>query len=704
VVEVTLTDTDAISTPDRMVTFTTPLYTIGSQTNPSPGWTHVALTFDKPSGRATLMVNGRVVAERVIAPIRTYNSPQVPVPFTPATSGNFYLGYRPSGSYSGPRFRGAVDEFTVYDRALNEAEVRSIHLVGSSGKCSPPPPACLAAIPEIVGWWRGESNTLDSVQDNHVTIFPPSKPVTTSYAPGRIGTAFRFLGSDHLQANASPSLDVGTGPGLTLEAWINPSQFRPQPIIEWNSGNGSMGVNLSYSSTGGVGTMELNLVDATGTFHQLFTPLNTVSYNAWLHVAATYDKASGMATIYYNGQLITNRVVGSFTPRTSSSLYFGYRPPGAYPGSGGRFVGSMDEMAICGRALAADEIRAAYRNRIGKCTEPPVIVEHPVSRRVNAGTPVLIGGVVTGNPLLRYQWFKDGIVLPGVADPALDISSAEELHQGLYAFTVSNPFGMAVSSNALLLVNYPPVADASRTLPLVISPNNTHATVVLDGSLTTDPDDDPLSYQWLSTFNSQRSTLNATDAVSVVILPVGSHVIDLVVDDGLLTDTNTITVDVITPAQAVENLVQAVQDADLQHRQNLIAILSAALASIDRSNPTAAINQLQAFQNQVIAQVAPLDSALAAQFVQQAQEIIDILESGMIDGPGHGHLAAKAANGKVSIEFSGSASRIYLIEASKDMVHWQRIGVARHRGNGRFEFGDAPAPGQPWRFYRVVVP
>ena len=75
----------------------------------------------------------------------------------------------------------------------------------------------------------------------------------------------------------------------------------------------------------------------------------------------------------------------------------------------------------------------------------------------------------------------------------------------------------------------PPVADATATIPLVISVNNSNATVVLDGSLSSDPEGDPLQYYW---FVNNAATASATGVVAVVVLPVGTNSITLSVSDG----------------------------------------------------------------------------------------------------------------------------------------------------------------------------
>jgi hypothetical protein len=138
------------------------------------------------------------------------------------------------------------------------------------------------------------------------------------------------------------------------------------------------------------------------------------------------------------------------------------------------------------------------------------------------------------------------------------------------------------------------------------------------------------------------------------------------------------------------------------------ATLAAAIASIDRSNPMAAINQLQAFQNQVRAQVAPLDAALADTFIQAAQQAIDALSGGNTNPGGHAQgrftSLTRQPGGRAQLHFSGEAGRRYIIEASTNLTDWEMIGVAAGEADGSFGFEDARSAMFPSRFYRVLAP
>jgi len=246
-------------------------------------------------------------------------------------------------------------------------------------------------------------------------------------------------------------------------------------------------------------------------------------------------------------------------------------------------------------------------------------------------------------------------------------------------------------------VNQPPIADASATVPLVISPNSTNAQVVLDGSRSSDPDGDPLYYLW---YKAGAPAPIATGMVAVVTLPVGINALELAVDDGMATNRQAFTVEVITIVEALERLRAKVR-AEVAIPQPLVATLSAAIASVERGSLISAINQLQAFQNQVRAQVAPYDPALAQQLIRAAQEIIDLLDGGRHRPHRQFTRVERLDPGKVRMELAVESTARHVIEASTNLVDWELIGVAAERFDGMFEVTDPAGAGMPARFYRI---
>ncbi len=161
---------------------------------------------------------------------------------------------------------------------------------------------------------------------------------------------------------------------------------------------------------------------------------------------------------------------------------------------------------------------------------------------------------------------------------------------------------------------------------IVIAVDNTNGCVVLDGTMSSDPDGDPLTYSWLTDLDGDGTKeLIATGAVATNCLPVGTHDICLVVNDGQCSATNLITVDVLTPCQAEGFLILLVQNSTLtrQAQRPLISSLKAACASFEGGGLTSGVGQLGAVQNKVRAQLSATDPTLAQELIDGTQAIID---------------------------------------------------------------------------------
>jgi hypothetical protein len=286
----------------------------------------------------------------------------------------------------------------------------------------------------------------------------------------------------------------------------------------------------------------------------------------------------------------------------------------------------------------------------------------------------------------------------------LPAGSPEHSHPTIRArgFVAGAFNGSSWSVESSIRVNLRPLADASATPRLVISENGTNATVVLNGSLSADPENDPLQYGWLEIGSPH---LFGSNVISPVTLSLGGHAIRLVVSDGELSATNDVVVEIISEGEALERLL-AVVNEHVPRPQLLAATLRAAAAAIERNNFIAAINQLQAFQNQVRAQVAPYDPVLAARLIDSARTIVTAL-NGHANPHGEQHARFSSIqrqnNGHMHLKFSAEPGRTHIIEASIDLEHWEPIGVAREL-NDSFGFEDTEAARFTTRFYRITSP
>src|SRR5690349_414508 len=107
----------------------------------------------------------------------------------------------------------------------------------SSPPCAPMPSG-------LAGWWKGEDTTLDAVSGTNAVI-----QGHLTFGTGEVGQAFLFNGVDaDLQIQGSTNLDVGAGPGLTIETWILPTNSAQESVLlEWNDGSGFIGTQFALA-------------------------------------------------------------------------------------------------------------------------------------------------------------------------------------------------------------------------------------------------------------------------------------------------------------------------------------------------------------------------------------------------------------------------------------------------------------------------
>lgn len=135
----------------------------------------------------------------------------------------------------------------------------------------------------------------------------------------------------------------------------------------------------------------------------------------------------------------------------------------------------------------------------------PNIIGQPVSQSTSAGQTPSFSVSATGIPDPTYQWYKNGVAIPGATNATLAFTPVVRTNAGNYSVIVSNASGTMTSSNASLTYtgNVAPVVGPSFIMGAVVGVPVT--VQIIGGKFSpTDADGDPL------TITSVGGALNGT--------------------------------------------------------------------------------------------------------------------------------------------------------------------------------------------------
>jgi DNA-binding beta-propeller fold protein YncE len=119
----------------------------------------------------------------------------------------------------------------------------------------------------------------------------------------------------------------------------------------------------------------------------------------------------------------------------------------------------------------------------------PIITNQPASRIVLAGVNVTFSVGVVGTAPFAYQWSSNNVPLTGATNITLTLTNVGLSEAGSYSVLVTNGFGSALSSTAVLTV-LPAIAITQAASSL------SDAGAVLNGSVAVGPDETLAWFEW----------------------------------------------------------------------------------------------------------------------------------------------------------------------------------------------------------------
>ncbi|MFT7871483.1 MULTISPECIES: LamG domain-containing protein [Amycolatopsis] len=281
-------------------------------------WTHLAGVYDAAAGQIRLYVNGD------LAGTQPWTTPW-------EATGEFAVGRAVGGGY----LSGAADEIRSYDRALSDAEVKSI--VTRDNVAS--------------GYWNfdetGGTTARNATAGGEMAVLQPGASFTQA---GAVNGAVGFDGTRGYAATSGPALR--TDQSFTVGAWVKPSKLADMAAVT-QDGTTVSGLHLKQAN--GSWIFGMNSSDAVGSaLAEARSAAGTVQIGVWTHLTGVYDGAAKTITLYVNGVQAATAAAPA-TPWTANGPFVIGR--GQYGAATGFWAGDIDEVRAYTRPLAANEIQ-----------------------------------------------------------------------------------------------------------------------------------------------------------------------------------------------------------------------------------------------------------------------------------------------------------------------------------------------------------
>ncbi len=255
----------------------------------------------------------------------------------------------------------------------------------------------------LVGYWRGDGNTNDSVGTNNATLFSGASVSAT----GVLNGSFQFDGTDDYALLGSGSTFTPTN-AFSLSAWVNPTGAGTGMATIFSN----EGVYLLSRDANGV--LHYAIANTSNTWSWVSTGY-TVASNTWTHVGLTFS--NGSVVVYANGTSVFTGSISSSTVGDNLPAMNEVRLGGRQHTGSDRFQGFIDDAAIYSRTLSAAEMAAIVLLRTSSISDSYAGGVGNDTISGNAGQDYLTGGegndtidAGTGNDVINGGWGDDTLI------------------------------------------------------------------------------------------------------------------------------------------------------------------------------------------------------------------------------------------------------------------------------------------------------
>lgn len=306
-------------------------------------WTHLAGVYSAERGQLELYVNGALAGSVA----RTSGL---------VTTGGLLIGRaKVSATGYGESFRGAVDDVSVYSRALFADEVNTM-----AGRDL-----------SLVHHWQLDENGGRAAADS-VGVRGGTLQGGASFEPSWVGNGVSLNGTD--AAVSTGGIDLRTDKSFTVGAWV---RFNPSSECDYSlvtrcmatavsvGGSSSSKFRLGYvedamESEWGNWVFEMPGADADGdaSLRQAALAVQPVELNKWVHLVGVYDEPMKKTWLYVNGVRVADGTLD--TPWSSTGgVQIGR---GQVSGAAGQYwPGSVDDVRVYTGVQDRDRVTSWFK-------------------------------------------------------------------------------------------------------------------------------------------------------------------------------------------------------------------------------------------------------------------------------------------------------------------------------------------------------
>ncbi|MBN2704793.1 MAG: hypothetical protein JXR23_11350 [Pontiellaceae bacterium] len=298
-------------------------------------WHHAVMTYEVEVQTIRFYVDG--VLDSV--------HPNMPTP-NATTSMNLFIGRDSRGEYN--IFHGAIDDISIYNRALSEEEIQELY----------DPPTDVDLKSGLVAHYPFNGSASDESGNGHDGAV--SGAGLTQDRFGNADCAYLFDGvNDYIEVPDSTDLRL-SGTDFSISSWVceTARSLTVQDAIIVKRGSGNL--NGWFHSLLGAEKGK----DAGKAFYQGSGGLNpsaigtsVVPLSAWTHVVVAYDLDTQTMRLYVNGVLDSEtKNIPSPNAATTANMFIGRDSTS----TSYAFHGAIDDIRIYNRALSGVEIESLY--------------------------------------------------------------------------------------------------------------------------------------------------------------------------------------------------------------------------------------------------------------------------------------------------------------------------------------------------------